>query len=168
MPHKRNPITAERLCGLARLIRGNLIATLENVVLWHERDISHSSVERVVLPDSCILLDYMLHELTNLISKLKVYPENMRRNMACSKGLHHSQRVLLALIKKGAPRKKAYELVQECAMSAWNNRSGTSFQDYLLHHPHIRKFFTEKELAECFDDSTHFRYVQETFKRLGI
>ena len=168
MPHKRNPITAERLCGLARVIRGNLVATLENVALWHERDISHSSVERVVLPDSCILLDYMLVELTKLVSKLKVYPENMRRNMDRSKGLHHSQRVLLALTNKGLPRKEAYELVQECAMAAWNDLSNTSFKDHLLRNLRIRKLFTPKEIEKLFDDSTHFRYIRSTFKRLGL
>jgi adenylosuccinate lyase len=113
MPHKRNPITAERLTGQARIIRGNLVAALENVALWHERDISHSSVERVILPDSCILLDFMLADLTKLVAKMKVYPANMRRNMARSKGLHHSQQVLLALTEKGLPRKEAYELVQK-------------------------------------------------------
>lgn len=168
MPHKRNPITAERLCGLARVIRGNLVATLENVALWHERDISHSSVERVVLPDSCILLDYMLIELTKLVSKLKVYPENMRRNMDRSKGLHHSQRVLLALTNKGLPRKEAYELVQECAMAAWLDRSDTSFKDHLLRNLRIRKLFTLKEVEKLFDDSAHFRYIRSTFKRLGL
>jgi len=168
MPHKRNPITAERLCGLARLLRGNLVAVLENVALWHERDISHSSVERVALPDSCILLDYMLHELTNLVANLKIYPENMRRNMARSKGLYNSQRVLLVLTKKGFPRKDAYELVQECAMAAWNDPSEATFQDHLLRHPKICKFLTEREITQCFDDSVHFRHIQETFERLGL
>ncbi|MBI4028353.1 MAG: adenylosuccinate lyase [Verrucomicrobia bacterium] len=168
MPHKRNPITAERLCGLARVIRGNLVAALENVALWHERDISHSSVERVVLPDSCILLDYMLNELTGLVARLKVYPENMRRNMARSKGLHHSQGVLLALTNKGLPRKEAYELVQECAMAAWNDSSEAGFREHLLRHPRIRALFSEKDITILFDDSAHFRHVASTFRRLRL
>ncbi len=168
MPHKRNPITAERLCGLARVIRGNLVASLENVALWHERDISHSSVERVILPDSCTLLDYMLHEMTNLVAKLKVYPENMRRNMARSKGLHHSQRVLLALTQKGLPRKEAYELVQQAAMSAWRDASDADFRAHLERHPRLNGMFTRKELDQCFDDAAHFRHVRATFRRLGL
>jgi len=168
MPHKRNPITAERLCGLARVIRGNLVATLENVALWHERDISHSSVERIVLPDSCMALDYMLVELTKLVSELKVYPENMRRNMNRSKGLHHSQRVLLALTDKGLPRQDAYELVQKCAMAAWNDHADADFQNHLLRHPRIRKLFSESELKKLFDDSAHYRHIRETFKRVGL
>lgn len=168
MPHKRNPITAERLCGLARIIRGNMVATLENVALWHERDISHSSVERIVMPDSCILLDYMLVQMTNLVSKLKVYPENMKKNMARSKGLHHSQRVLLALTDKGLPRKDAYELVQVCAMAAWNDPSEASFRDHLLRHPRIQQIFNATEITKLFDDSAHFRHIAKTFQRLGL
>ena len=168
MPHKRNPITAERLCGLARVIRGNLIASLENVALWHERDISHSSVERIVLPDSSILLDYMLSELTNLVAKLNVYPQNMRRNMERSKGLHHSQRVLLALTEKGLARKEAYELIQTCAMAAWRDPSKANFQNHLLRHPQIQKLFAKQEIKKLFDDSSHYRYIQWVFKRLGL
>jgi len=168
MPHKRNPITAERLCGLARVIRGNLIATLENVALWHERDISHSSVERVVLPDSCILLDYMLAQLTGLVAKLKVYPENMRRNMARSKGLHHSQRTLLTLTDKGLPRKEAYELVQQCAMAAWNDPSDADFQDHLRRHPRIRNLLSDGEIRKLFDNSPHYRHVRQIFKEVGL
>lgn len=168
MPHKRNPITAERLCGLARIIRGNLVATLENVALWHERDISHSSVERVVMPDSCILLDYMLGELTHLVAKLRVYPENMKRNMARSKGLHHSQRVLLALTTKGLPRKEAYELVQTCAMSAWRDDERNGFQEHLMRHPRIQKLFKPAEIRKLFDDSAHFRHIASVYTRLGL
>ncbi len=168
MPHKRNPITAERLCGLARVIRGNLVASLENVTLWHERDISHSSVERIVLPDSSILLDYMLSELTNLVAKLKVYPENMRRNMERSKGLHHSQQVLLALTEKGFSRKEAYELVQTCAMAAWHDFSKADFQSHLLAHPQIQKLFTKQEIKKLFDDSSHYRHIPWVFKSLGL
>lgn len=168
MPHKRNPITGERLCGLARIIRGNLVAALENVALWHERDISHSSVERVIMPDSCILMDYMLAQTTKLVEKLLVYPENMKRNMDKSKGLHHSQRVLLSLTNKGLPRKDAYELVQSCAMAAWKDPSDKNFRYYLGQNDRIRELFTEKELNSLFDDSAHFRHVNTVFKRLGL
>src|SRR5439155_11358275 len=118
-PHKRNPITSERLTGLARVLRGNAMAALENVALWHERDISHSSVERVIFPDSCTLLDYMLVTLTKLVDGLIVYPENMKKNLGLSLGLWNSQTVLLALIKKGLTREAAYELVQRNAMKTW-------------------------------------------------
>jgi adenylosuccinate lyase len=168
MPHKRNPITGERLCGLARVIRGNLVATLENVALWHERDISHSSVERVVMPDSCILLDYMLAQLTKLVAQLKVYPENMQRNLARSKGLYHSQQVLLALTGKGLARKDAYELVQTCAMAAWNDPTDAGFKDHLEGHPEVRRLLTQKEIDKLFDDSPHFKYVDWTFRKLGL
>jgi adenylosuccinate lyase len=168
MPHKRNPITGERLCGLARIVRGNLVATLENVALWHERDISHSSVERIVLPDSCILMDYMIDELTKLVAKLNVYPENMKRNMNRSKGLHHSQRVLLALTDKGLPRKDAYELVQESAMAAWKDRSEKGFLDYLRESPRIQERFTPADLTRLFDDSAHFKHINFVFKKLGL
>ena len=119
MPHKRNPITAERLSGLARVVRGNALAALENVALWHERDISHSSAERIILPDSCMLLDYMLSKLRDLIEKLQVYPENMERNLGLTKGLYFSQAILLALTRAGANRQTAYEAVQRAAMRTW-------------------------------------------------
>ncbi len=119
MPHKRNPITGERLSGLARVIRGNAVAALENIALWHERDISHSSVERIILPDSCTLLDYMLDKLRSLVGRLLVYPENMQRNMELTKGLYHSQSVLLELTRRGLERKTAYEAVQRAAMKTW-------------------------------------------------
>jgi adenylosuccinate lyase len=124
MPHKRNPITGERLTGLARVLRGNAVAALENVALWHERDISHSSVERIIFPDSCTLLDYMLVTLTGLVEGLIVYPDNMRRNLELSLGLWHSQTVLLALIRKGLTREQAYDLVQRSAMKTWTGLSG--------------------------------------------
>src|ERR1700722_13702473 len=119
MPHKRNPITNERLSGLARVIRGNALVALENVALWHERDISHSSAERIILPDSCILMDFMLHELRNLVERLQVYPERMQQNLAMTKGLYNSQSILLALTRAGAERKTAYEAVQRAAMKTW-------------------------------------------------
>jgi adenylosuccinate lyase len=168
MPHKRNPITAERLTGQARIIRGNLVAALENVALWHERDISHSSVERVILPDSCILLDFMLADLTKLVAKMKVYPANMRRNMARSKGLHHSQQVLLALTEKGLPRKEAYELVQKSAMAAWNDPGPADFREHLGRDPRARSLLSPKDLDRCFDDSAHFRHNKWVFRKLGL
>jgi adenylosuccinate lyase len=132
MPHKRNPITGERLAGLARVLRGNAVAALENVALWHERDISHSSVERIIFPDSCTLLDYMLTTLTRLTEGLLVYPENMKRNLALSLGMWNSQTVLLALIKKGLTREEAYELVQRCAMQTWQAKhAGRTDADFL-------------------------------------
>src|SRR5574338_234754 len=119
MPHKRNPITGERLTGLARVLRGNAVAAMENIALWHERDISHSSVERIIFPDSCTLLDYMLATLKKLTEGLIVYPENMKRNMELTLGMWHSQTVLLALIRKGLTREEAYDLVQRAAMQTW-------------------------------------------------
>jgi len=168
MPHKRNPITAERLTGQARLLRGNLVAALENVPLWHERDISHSSVERVILPDSCILLDFMLADLTRLVAEMKVYPENMRRNMARSKGLHHSQQVLLALTRRGLPRKEAYEIVQRAAMAAWNDPGPADFREHLSREPRFRGLLDARELDRCFDDSAHFRHNRQVFRKLGL
>ena len=122
MPHKRNPITSERLSGLARIIRGNALAALENIALWHERDISHSSAERVILPDSSMLVDYMLVTLRKLVEGLQVYPENMKRNLEMTLGLHASQSVLLMLTQKGLDRKQAYEAVQRAAMKTWKDR----------------------------------------------
>src|ERR1700722_2701310 len=144
MPHKRNPITGERLSGLARVIRGNAVAALENVALWHERDISHSSVERIILPDSCTLLDYMLVTLTKLVKGLQVYPENMMRNLEITKGLYFSQTILLKLTEKGLERKDAYEAVQQAAMQTWAG-AGT-FQENLLREPSITAHLTPQEI----------------------
>ena len=135
MPHKRNPITAERLSGLARVVRGNAVAALENVALWHERDISHSSAERIILPDSCMLLDYMLYKLRDLIEKLQVYPENMERNLGLTKGLYFSQSILLALTRAGANRQTAYEAVQRAAMRTWKGEQ--SFAENAKQEPEI-------------------------------
>src|SRR6185503_8067843 len=141
MPHKRNPITGERLTGLARVLRGNAIAAMENIALWHERDISHSSVERIIFPDSCTLLDYMLATLTKLTDGLIVYPENMKRNLELSLGMWNSQTVLLALIRKGLTREKAYELVQRSAMKTWQakhaGQPGADFKTQLLSDPEV-------------------------------
>src|SRR5205823_2190913 len=150
MPHKRNPITSERLTGLARVIRGNAVAALENVALWHERDISHSSVERIIFPDSCTLLDYMLATLTKLTEGLIVYPENMKRNMDLSLGMWNSQTVLLALIRKGLTREEAYELVQRAAMDTWATkhagRDDASFLEQLKSDPAVARHFKKGEL----------------------
>jgi len=166
MPHKRNPITGERLSGLARVIRGNAVAAMENVTLWHERDISHSSVERIILPDSCILLDYMLVTLRKLVSGLCIYPENMERNMAMTRGLYASQSVLLLLTRKGLARKEAYEAVQRAAMRTW--KEGLPFQKSLLHEPLIHKNLSEEEIASACSTARHFAHVDEKFQLLGI
>jgi len=166
MPHKRNPEKCERICGLARLFRGYATAALENVALWHERDISHSSVERVVLPDACILLDYMLDLFTYVVRGLRVYPERMRRNLELSRGLMFSQRVLLALMEKGLPRPRAYELVQRNAMRAWEEER--SFQELLAEDGEVMAHLSRDELAALFDYRWFLRHVDATFQRLGL
>ncbi|MGP0592044.1 adenylosuccinate lyase [Nitrospira sp. T9] len=164
MPHKRNPISSENLCGLARVIRGNSLAALENVALWHERDISHSSAERIILPDSTILIDYMLVRLTNMLSKLVVYPERMMATLNQTGGLIYSQRLLLALVDKGAIRKDAYEHVQQHAMAAW--RGEGSFQILIEQDPFIAKHLSTKEIATCFNPKTYLRHQQQIFTRV--
>jgi adenylosuccinate lyase len=166
MPHKRNPITGERLSGLARVIRGNAVAALENVALWHERDISHSSAERIILPDSCILMDYMLDKIRDLVSKLQVYPEHMLQNLGLTKGLYCSQSILLALTRKGAERKSAYEAVQRAAMKTWKG-SGT-FAENAKAEPEITASLSASEIDQLCSLETHFRYVDETFRALGL
>ncbi|MDL5053462.1 adenylosuccinate lyase [Oscillatoria laete-virens NRMC-F 0139] len=166
MPHKRNPITGERLSGLARVIRGNAMAALENVALWHERDISHSSAERVIFPDSCIALDYMLHKLIGLVDKLIVYPENMAKNLWKTKGLFFSQSVLLDLTRKGMLRKDAYEAVQRSAMATWQGK--LSLAENLKADTQIARFLKPAEIDRLCDLKVHFRYVDQTFKKLGI
>lgn len=167
MPHKRNPIRSERLTGMARIVRGNAMAGLENVALWHERDISHSSVERVVMPDSCILTHFMLNETTHLIQKLLVYPENMQRNMNVYGGVIFSQRVLLALVEKGMSREEAYGLVQGCAHSEWNVPGG-DFRAQVEANPEIGQHLNIDEIADCFDPQHHLRYLDEIYQRLAI
>jgi len=166
MPHKRNPITGERLSGLARVLRGNAAAAMENVALWHERDISHSSVERIILPDSCTLLDYMLVKLRDLVRGLQVYPENMARNMELTKGLYHSQAVLLELTRRGLERKTAYEAVQRAAMRTWKE-SGT-LQENLAAEPGVTACLSRREIDGLCSVDIHFRHVEETFRRLGL
>ncbi len=166
MPHKRNPEKCERICGLARLFRGYAVAALEDVALWHERDISHSSVERVILPDACILLDYMLDLFTYIMRGLLVYPERMRENMDASYGLPFSQRVLLALIEKGMNRQAAYKLVQANAMRAWEHRM--SYLDLLCDDPQVTAHLSRDELAGLFDYAFYLRHVDDSFRRVGL
>ena len=166
MPHKRNPITGERLSGLARVIRGNAMAALENVALWHERDISHSSVERIILPDSCTLLDYMLSLLTKLVSKLIVYPENMRRNMELTGGLYASQAALLMLTEKGMERKAAYEAVQRAAMKTW--REGGGLAKNLSEEPTVSAHLSAEEIQHACSPDRHFRHVEDKLRAVGI
>jgi adenylosuccinate lyase len=166
MPHKRNPITCERLCGLARVLRGNALAAMENVALWHERDISHSSVERIILPDSTTLLDYMLVTLTEVVDKLVVYPSRMKANLESSKGLIYSQAVLLALTRKGFTRERAYALVQRNAMKS---RAGSrTFKEFLLSDAEVTSALSRGEIEALFDLDAHFREVDNTFKKVGI
>ena len=164
MPHKRNPISAENLSGLARVVRANSLAALENVALWHERDISHSSVERIILPDSTILLDYMLARFTRLVDKLIVYPANMERNMEISRGLFHSETVMLALVGKGLTREQAYKLVQRNAMMVW--KQGGDFSDRLKGDPDIGQYLTAREIDGCFDLKHTIKKVDYIFKRV--
>ncbi|HCL91717.1 MAG TPA: adenylosuccinate lyase [Verrucomicrobiota bacterium] len=172
MPHKRNPITGERLSGLARVLRGHALAALENVALWHERDISHSSVERIIFPDSCALLDYMLVTLTRLVRGLVVYPANMRRNLDLSLGLWNSQTVLLALIRKGLDRERAYELVQRNAMRTWQakhaGRPDADFLRQLQSDPDVARHFQRGELESLCSLDFHFRQVKYRFRKLGL
>ena len=166
MPHKRNPITSERLSGLARVIRGNAVVALENVALWHERDISHSSAERIILPDSCILMDYMLDLLSKLVERLQVYPERMAENLALSKGLYFSQSVLLALTRAGVERKTAYEAVQRAAMKTWNGKG--TFAENAKAEPEIVAKLSPAEVDRLCSFDVHFQHVDATFKALGL
>ena len=167
MPHKRNPIRSERLTGMARIVRSYAVAALENVALWHERDISHSSVERVILPDACILTHFMLKETTELVKKLLVYPENMKRNMNVYGGVIFSQRVLLALVEKGMIREDAYKIVQSCAHKAWNQPNG-NFQDLISQNEQIKSHLSEVEITACFDAKHHLKHLDDVYQRLGI
>ncbi len=172
MPHKRNPITGERLTGLARVLRGNALAALENVALWHERDISHSSVERIIFPDSCTLLDYMLATLAKLTEGLIVYPENMRKNLGLSLGMWNSQTVLLALIRKGLTREQAYDLVQRNAMATWAvkhaGRDDADFLRQLQQDPEVARHFSPGELESLCSLEFHLKEVSARFQQLGL
>jgi adenylosuccinate lyase len=164
MPHKKNPIGAENISGLARLVRSYALAALENMALWHERDISHSSVERVIGPDSTILIDYMLHRLTRMVKTLVVYPERMGENLNRLKGLIYSQQILLKLSAIGLGRQEAYELVQKNALKVW--QTGRQFKLLLMEDPEIRKHLSEKELDELFSLDYHLKHVDDVFKRV--
>ncbi len=172
MPHKRNPITGERLTGLARVLRGNAVAALENVALWHERDISHSSVERIIFPDSCTLLDYMLALMARLVEGLVVYPENMRKNLGLSLGMWNSQTVLLALIRKGLTREAAYDLVQRNAMQTWAvkhaGRDDADFLGQLKADPDVARHFKTGELEKLCSIEFHLKEVGNKFKAAGL
>lgn len=166
MPHKRNPELCERICGLARLIRGHALASMENIALWHERDISHSSAERIILPDSCLAVDYMLSIFTSVMKGLKVYPENMRRNIELTQGLIFSQGVLLALIDKGLPREEAYRMVQDNAMKVWEEKK--DFLSLLEADGRITSHLSKEELKSLFDYDYYLIYVDNIFERLGL
>ena len=166
MPHKRNPITCERIAGLSRVLRGNALAAMENVALWHERDITHSSVERVVVPDSCILLDYMLGLMTDVLDKLLVYPENMKKNLERTHGLIFSQSVLLALTRKQMQREDAYRIVQSAAMEVW--QTGKDFRELLLANQDVVRVLGRDALEEMFDVTKSLHNVEYIFTRVGL
>ena len=166
MPHKRNPELCERICGLARLVRGYALTSMENIALWHERDISHSSTERIILPDSCLVIDYTLSLFTSIMKGLQVYHENMRRNLDLTQGLVFSQRVLLALIDKGVSRENAYKMVQDKAMQAWQEKK--SLLPLLEADVNIAGYLSKSELESLFDYNYYLRYVDSTFERLGL
>jgi len=164
MPHKRNPVGSEQVCGLARVVRTNSLAAMENIALWHERDISHSSVERIILPDSTILVDYMLHRMTEIVANMKVFPERMQRNLDATTALVFSGQLLQDLVEHGAPREDAYKWVQGHAMAAWETE--TSFRDRVAADANIRKFLDEKALAHTFDLKRQLRAVDAIFSRV--
>jgi adenylosuccinate lyase len=166
MPHKRNPITCERITGLARVLRANALTALENVALWHERDITHSSVERITLPDSTILLDYMLAKFTRIVGDLRVYPENMRKNLERTGGLIFSQAVLLSLARKGMTREDAYRIVQTHAQAVWEG--GGDFEERLLKDDELRRWLSAEEVRACFSLQPHVHHVDEIFRRAGL
>ncbi|MFH1877328.1 MAG: adenylosuccinate lyase [Candidatus Omnitrophota bacterium] len=166
MPHKRNPIICERITGLARVLRGNATAAIENVALWHERDISHSSVERVIVPDSTILLDYMLDKAGKLIKKLVVNEDKMMENIGATKGLIYSQRIMLELIKKGATRMESYDIVQAAALESY--RTGEGFREIIVKSGDMRKYLSEKEIKDCFSLEYHTRHIDKVFKNIGL
>ena len=167
MPHKRNPISSENLCGLARVVRSYSIAALENIPLWHERDMSHSSAERIIFPDSTILLNYMLNRLSQTLEMLVIYPENMIENMNLSGGIVFSQRVLLKLVEKGLSREKAYSIVQRNAHQVWNKSDG-NFKEQLLNDNSIKRFLSEQDINSCFDPSYHLRNIDYIYEKLEL
>lgn len=166
MPHKKNPVVCEQMCGLSRVLRGNLMAAMENVALWHERDISHSSVERIILPDSSILTDYMLRTFTRVVKEMRVYEERMSENTCLTRGLIYSQRVMLALISAGLTREESYALVQSEAMKAWE--TGEDLRDLLRQHPRVRGLLSEAALDELFDTRFYIRHIDDIFDSVGL
>ncbi len=166
MPHKRNPITCERISGLARIVRGNAVASLENIALWHERDLTHSSVERVIIPDSTILVDYCLRRFTKVIDELLIYPQAMLNNIEKTGGLIFSQRLLLTIVNKGVLREDAYRWVQRNAMTAWT--AGEDFKRNVMADEDIRRYLTEGEIEACFDYAHHLRHVDTIMARFGL
>ncbi|MDZ4132295.1 MAG: adenylosuccinate lyase [Dethiobacteria bacterium] len=166
MPHKRNPVTCEQICGLARLLRGYAVSAFENVALWHERDISHSSVERVILPDSTIITDHMVQQMIRVVRELNVYPQQLLHNLELTGGLIYSQRVLLELVESGLSREEAYDLVQRCAMESWER--GISFKDLLAAEEIVTQRLNKEKLDDCFNPSYYLRRVDYIYKRLGI
>lgn len=164
MPHKRNPIICERVCGLSRVVRTNAIAAMENVNLWNERDISHSSAERIIIPDSNILIDYMLQKFTNLITNLNIYPEHMKQNLEKTKGLIFSQKIMLELIKRGLSREEAYKMVQRISMQVWQGQA--DFKALLLENAEVVQYLTKSEIEECFDYQTYLRNIDIIFTRV--
>jgi adenylosuccinate lyase len=166
MPHKRNPELTERVCGIARLVRGYALTSMENIALWHERDISHSSNERIIFPDSCLILDYALALFTSVMKRLQVFPHNMKKNLELTKGLVFSQRVMLALIDKGMGRHEAYEIVQKNAMKAWKGSKG--FLTLIKADAEVAKTLTPEELTKIFDYQFYLQHVDEIFLRLGL
>ncbi|MBU1998999.1 MAG: adenylosuccinate lyase [Candidatus Omnitrophota bacterium] len=166
MPHKRNPVICERICGLSRILRGNALTAMENIALWHERDISHSSAERIIFPDSTLALDYMLYKFIQVVEGLNVYPQNMMVNLVKTKGLIFSQRVLLALMDKGLSRTKAYDLVQRCAMRIWNNNQ--DFEKALASDKAVAKYLSAGELEKIFRLDYYLRNVDKIFRKVGL
>ena len=164
MPHKRNPIICERVCGLSRVVRANAIAALENVNLWNERDISHSSAERIIIPDSNMLIDYMLQKFTNLITNLNIYPEHMKQNLEKTKGLIFSQKIMLELTKRGLSREEAYKIVQNISMQVWQGQA--DFKALLLENEEVGQYLTKSEIEECFDYQTYLRNIDLIFTRV--
>ena len=166
MPHKRNPVTCEQICGLARIIRSNSSAAMENIALWHERDITHSSVERIIVPDSTILIDYMLNKFIKIVKNLIVYPENMMNNIWKTKGLIFSQALLMALVDKDLTRENAYKLVQNCAMKTWN--SDINFKQIVLKDADVSKYLPQKEIEACFNLKNQLTNIDYIYKKVGL
>ena len=172
MPHKRNPELCERICGLARVLRGFSVTAMENIALWHERDISHSSAERIILPDACTLVHYMLHTFTTVINGLEVDEQRMQANLNMTGGLVFSQRILLALIDKGVERQEAYKMVQRNAKKVWsmasNDQQGPAFLETLSNDVEVTEYLSRKELAELTSTDYYLKYIDTAFKRVGL